>query len=100
MAERVGLGATRGRSISGVREYTRDYQSTVKLHVDLPWTWPALRDMAAHEAYPGHHGHQATREWEYIHGDFPRDAAIAIASCPIVRVEESICDNGMMVLRQ
>ena len=70
-AERVRLVATHGRSISGICEYTRDYQSTVKLNVDLRWTWPALRDMAAHEAYPGHHVHQATREWEYLHGDFP-----------------------------
>src|SRR5881628_3892756 len=36
--ERVRLVATHGRSISGVCEYTRDYQSTVKLNVDLPWT--------------------------------------------------------------
>ncbi len=97
--ERVRLVATHGRSISGVCEYTRDYQSTVKLNVDLPWTWPALRDMAAHEAYPGHHVHQATREWEYLHGDFPREAAISLAACPMGPVEEGIGENGLWFLR-
>ena len=95
-SERVRLLATHGRSISGACYYTVDYQSTVKLNVDLPWTWPALRDMAAHEAYPGHHVHQATREWEYLHGDFPREAAVSLAACPMGPVEEGIGENAMV----
>jgi hypothetical protein len=93
--ERVRLVATHGRSISGICEYVREYRSTVKLNTDLPWTGPALRDMAAHEAYPGHHVHQATREWEYLHGDFPREAAVSLAVCPMGPVEEGIGENGL-----
>ena len=94
-SERVRLVGTHGRSTSGVCWYTRDYRSDVHLNVDLPWTWPALRDMAAHEAYPGHHVHQATREWEYLHGDFPREAAVSLAACPMAAVEEGLAENAM-----
>ncbi len=94
-AERSRLVATHGRATSGICLYTRDYQSVVKLNVDLPWTWPALRDMAAHEAYPGHHVHQATREWEYLEGDFPREAAVSLAASPMGPVEEGLAENAM-----
>ena len=97
-SERVRLVGTHGRSVSGVCWYTKEYQSDVHLNVDLPWTWPALRDMAAHEAYPGHHVHQATREWEYLHGDFPREAAVSLAACPMGPVEEGLAENGMLFL--
>ena len=97
--ERVKLSPTHGRTISGICNYTHDYRSDVNLNVDLPWTWPALRDMAAHEAYPGHHVHQATREWEYLHGDFPREAAVSLAACPMGPVEEGIGENGMWFIR-
>lgn len=97
-AERVRLVATHGRSLSGVCWYTHDYRSDVHLNVDLPWTWPALRDMAAHEAYPGHHVHQATREWEYLEGDFPREAAVSLAASPMAAVEEGLAENGMVFI--
>lgn len=94
-AERVALVPTHGSTTSGVCWYTHDYRSSVKLNVDLPWSWPALRDMAAHEAYPGHHVHQATREWEYLHGEFPREAAVSLAACPMGPVEEGLAENAM-----
>lgn len=94
--ERAQLVGGHGGKYSGYCYYTRDYQSTVRLNVDLPWTWPALRDMAAHEAYPGHHVHQCTREWEYLHGDFPREAAVSLAACPMGPVEEGIAENAMI----
>ncbi len=94
-SEHVCLLAVHGRKTSGACWYTRDYQSSVKLNVDLPWTWPALRDMAVHEAYPGHHVHQATREWEYLHGDFPREAAVSLAASPMGPVEEGLAENAL-----
>ena len=96
--ERVRLVSTHGHSLSGACYYTHDYRSTVKLNVQLPWTWPALRDMAVHEAYPGHHVHQATREWEYLHGDFPREAAVSLAACPMGPVEEGLGENAMLFI--
>ena len=96
--ERVRLVSTHGRATSGACYYTRDYQSAVKLNTDLPWTGPALRDMAAHEAYPGHHVHQATREWEYLHADFPREAAVSLAACPMGPVEEGLAENAMLFI--
>jgi len=83
---------------SGYCLYTHDFQSTVKLNVDLPWTWPALRDMASHEAYPGHHVHQTTREWEYLQGDFPREAAVSMAADPMGPVEEGLAENAMLFI--
>ncbi len=88
------VGVLNSRS-SGYCWYTHDYQSTIKLNVALPWTHTSLRDMAAHEGYPGHHVHQATREWEYLHGDFPREAAVSMAADPMGPVEEGIGENGM-----
>ncbi len=96
--ERVRLVAMRRRRNTGYCLYTHDFQSTVKLNVGVPWTWPALRDMAAHEAYPGHHVHQATREWEYLHGDFPREAAVSMAADPMGPVEEGLAENGMLFI--
>ncbi len=94
-SERVRLVAMRRSRDSGYCLYTHDFQSTIKLNVDLPWNAPALRDMAAHEAYPGHHVHQATREWEYLHGDFPREAAVSMAADPMGPVEEGLAENAM-----
>ncbi len=94
-SERVTLAGVRHARSSGYCEYTRDFQSTVKLNVSLPWSHTSLRDMATHEAYPGHHVHQATREWEYLHGDFPREAAVSMAADPMGPVEEGIGENGM-----
>jgi len=83
---------------SGYCWYTREYRSDIRINVGLPWTWPALRDMATHEAYPGHHVHQATREWEYLHGDFPREAAVSMAFCPMGPVEEGLAENAMLFI--
>lgn len=96
--ERVRLVAMRGSRNTGYCLYTHDFQSTVKLNVELPWTDPALRDMATHEAYPGHHLHQATREWEYLHGDFPREAAVSMAADPMGPVEEGLGENAMLFI--
>ncbi len=97
-SERARLVPMRGSKNSGYCLYTHDFQSTIKLSVDLPWTGPALRDMAAHEAYPGHHVHQATREWEYLHGDFPREAAVSTALDPMGPVEEGLAENAMVFI--
>ncbi len=96
--ERARLVAMRRSRNTGYCLYTHDFQSTVKLNVDVPWTGPALRDMATHEAYPGHHVHQATREWEYLHGDFPREAAVSMAADPMGPVEEGLAENGMLFI--
>ncbi len=96
--ERVRLLPMRRGPYTGYCHYTHDFQSTVKVKTSLPWTWPALRDMATHEAYPGHHAHQATREWEYLHGDFPREAAVSMAADPMGPVEEGIAENAMLFI--
>jgi hypothetical protein len=96
--ERSTPVATHRSTYSGYCYYTRDYQSTVKIDVDLPWTWPALRDMATHEAYPGHHVHQCTREWEYLEGEVPRETAVSLAACPMGPVEEGIAENAMVFI--
>ncbi len=96
--ERVRLVPMHRSRNSGYCLYTHDYQSTVKLNVDLPWTGPSLRDMAAHEAYPGHHVHQSTREYEYLEGDFPREAAVSMALDPMGPVEEGLAENAMIFI--
>ena len=97
-AERVRLLPMHRNLNTGYCLYTHDFQSKVKLNVDVPWTGPALRDMATHEAYPGHHAHQATREWEYLHGDFPREAAVSMAPDPMGPVEEGLGENAMLFI--
>ncbi len=96
--ERARLVAMHGGPHSGFCLYRKDFQSTIKLNTDLPWTWPALRDMATHEAYPGHHVHQATREFEYLHGAFPREAAVSMAADPMGPVEEGLAENGLLFI--
>ncbi len=96
--ERARLVAMHRSPHSGYCLYTREFQSTIRLNMDLPWTWPALRDMATHEAYPGHHVHQTTREFEYLHGDFPREAAVSMAADPMGPVEEGLAENGLLFI--
>ena len=97
-SERARLVPMHRSRDSGYCQYTHDFQSRVKLNVDLPWTWPGLRDMATHEAYPGHHVHQSTREYEYLEGDFPREAAVSLAADPMGPVEEGLAENGMIFI--
>ncbi len=96
--ERARLVPMKRSPHTGYCEYRHDFQSTIKLNVQMPWTWPALRDMAAHEAYPGHHVHQTTREWEYLEGDFPREAAVSMAWDPMGPVEEGLAENAMIFI--
>jgi hypothetical protein len=96
--ERVRLVPMHRSRNSGYCLYTQDFHSRVTLNTDLPWTWPALRDMAAHEAYPGHHVHQTTREFEYLQGAFPREAAVSMAADPMGPVEEGLAENGLVFI--
>ena len=97
--ERARLVPMRRSRHDGYCQYTHDYQSTIKLNVDLAWTWPALRELATHEAYPGHHVHQSTREFEYLEGDFPREAAVSLTLDPMGPVEEGVAETGMLFIR-
>ncbi len=93
--ERVRLVPIRRSRNSGFCLYTHHFQSTVSLNVDLPWTRPLLRDMAAHEAYPGHHTSQATREAAYLRGEIAREAAVGMTADPTGAVDEGLAENGM-----
>ncbi len=97
-SERVELIPMRRSRNMGTCYYTHDFRSTVRLNADLPWTWPALRDMAAHEAYPGHHASQAVRETVYLRGGFPREAALGMAADPTGAVDEGLAENGLRFL--
>ncbi len=94
-SERVRLVPMRRSRNSGFCLYTHGFQSTVSLNVDLPWTRPLLRDMAAHEAYPGHHTSQATREAAYLRGEIAREAAVGMLADPTGPVDEGLAENGM-----
>lgn len=97
--ERCRLAPVRASRFSGFCLYRGDYESVVKLNTGIPWTWPALRDMATHEAYPGHHLYQTTREWEYLHGDFPREAAVSLAVDPMGPIEEGVGECAMRFIK-
>ncbi len=97
-AEHVRLVPMRRSRNSGFCLYTHDFQSRVSLNVDLPWTAPLLRDMAAHEAYPGHHTSQAVREVAYRRGAIAREEAVGMAADPTGPVDEGLAENGMRFL--
>ena len=95
LKERCRLATVRESRHACFFTYRGDYQGVVKMNMSRPWTGPDLRDAATHEAYPGHHVLQTTREWEYLHGDFPREAAVSLAVDPMGPVEEGICECSM-----
>jgi hypothetical protein len=75
--------------------YQGGYHSHVQVNADLPTSIVLLVDLAAHEAYPGHHTERATKE-AHLFRDLGRvESSIVITSAPEALISEGIARNAL-----
>lgn len=75
--------------------YQGRYQSRVDVNADLPISVALLTDLAAHEAYPGHHTERAAKEAHLLHDLGRTETSVAIIYGPEALVSEGIAMNAL-----
>lgn len=77
--------------------YEGQYRTRVEINADLPISIDLLVDLAAHEAYPGHHTERTAKD-VHLHRDLGRlETSVVIAPAPESLISEGI---GMNALEQ
>jgi hypothetical protein len=75
--------------------YQGGYQSIVEVNADLPISIALLTDLAAHEAYPGHHTERTAKERHLLEELGRVETSVAIISGPEALVSEGIAMNAL-----
>jgi hypothetical protein len=75
--------------------YQGRYQSVVEVNADLPISIALVTDLAAHEAYPGHHTERAAKEAHLVHDLGRVEMSVAIISGPEAVISEGIAMNAL-----
>jgi hypothetical protein len=75
--------------------YQGHYHSRVDVNADLPISIALLTDLAAHEAYPGHHTERAAKEAHLLRDLGHTETSVAILSAPEALVSEGIAMNAL-----
>lgn len=78
--------------------YHGDYQGTVELTSDLPWTPAALKHSIAHEAFPGHQASASAKEWAVARGAWAEIHLPGLANSPTSPISEGLAENGARML--
>lgn len=77
--------------------YEGGYRSCVEINGDLPISIVLLVELAAHEAYPGHHTERAAKD-AHLHRDLGRvETSVAVIQAPEALVSEGIATNALEV---
>jgi hypothetical protein len=75
--------------------YEGQHRSRVEVNADLPISICVLVDLAAHEAYPGHHTERTVKD-AHLYRDLGRlETSVAIISAPEALVSEGIAMNAL-----
>jgi hypothetical protein len=75
--------------------YEGQYRSRVEVNADLPISFRVLVDLAAHEAYPGHHTERTAKDAHlYRQLDRP-ETSVTIISAPESLISEGIAMNAL-----
>lgn len=76
-----------------------DYpERKMRLNLAFPFTRPAIKHLACHEAFPGHLVHLALRQRYTAEGAMPLDGAQVVTSSASSALFEGIADNGWFFL--
>lgn len=76
-----------------------DYpERKMRLNLEFPFTRPAIKHLACHEAFPGHLVHLALRQRYVAEGKMPLDGAQVVTSSASSALFEGIADNGWFFL--
>ena len=70
----------------------------MRLNLAFPFTRPAIKHLACHEAFPGHLVHLALRQRHVADGTMPLDGAQVVTSSASSALFEGIADNGWFFL--
>lgn len=97
--ERLTFKTHRHKPWSGYCWYRNQFRSIVGINLDYEWSLPYMRDLVAHELYPGHHTHQVRKEMLYWSGGLPREAALSLLSGPTGAHEEGLAECGLPLLQ-
>jgi hypothetical protein len=74
--------------------YLGGLRSRVVLNVDIPTTCEDVVEVAAHEAYPGHHTEHALKEQIFVRGRRELEESILLTPAPAALVSEAIAETG------
>lgn len=75
--------------------YQGDNHSRVDINADLPVSLTLLTDLAAHEAYPGHHTERTVKD-RYLYKQLGRvETTVVVLSTPESLVSEGIATNAL-----
>lgn len=76
-----------------------DYpERKMRLNLAFPFTRPAIKHLACHEAFPGHLVHLALRQRYTADGSMPLDGAQVVTSSASSALFEGVADNGWFFL--
>jgi hypothetical protein len=75
--------------------YEGQFRSRVEVNADLPISFRVLVDLAAHEAYPGHHTERAAKD-AHLYRELGRlETSVTIISAPESLISEGIAMNAL-----
>lgn len=75
--------------------YAGQYRSRVEINADLPISFRVLVDLAAHEAYPGHHTERTAKD-AHLYRKLDRlETSVTIISAPESLISEGIAMNAL-----
>jgi hypothetical protein len=77
--------------------YQGRYRTLIEVNADLPISVVLLVELAAHEAYPGHHTERAAKEAALYRGLGRAETSVAIAPAPESVITEGLAMNALEV---
>ncbi|HEY9391086.1 MAG TPA: DUF885 domain-containing protein [Mycobacteriales bacterium] len=94
--ERVEYRVVTGQPWSGFNHYLGDYRSRVAINADLPHRLVNLPQLVAHEAYPGHHTENCTKQRRLVERDNRIEHSVFLVNTPECLVTEGLADLGLL----
>jgi hypothetical protein len=90
LEEEVSLNLVENQSWAGYNWYLGRYQSRIDVNSDVPVRADDMLEMAAHEAYPGHHTEQTIKEYHLYRQEGRAEHAILLLLGPEAVLSEGI----------
>ena len=94
-AESVGYELVSGEAWLAYNWYQGEYRSRIDVNADLPISILLLADLAAHEAYPGHHTERTAKDAGLLQAQRRVETSITIISAPEALISEGIATNAL-----
>jgi hypothetical protein len=93
--EEVSYELVSGEAWLAYNWYQGGYRSRIDVNADLPISIVVLADLAAHEAYPGHHTERTAKDAHLLRGLGRVETSITIISAPEALISEGIATNAL-----